>query len=143
MPATPYVTPQSLIDTFGEAELVQLTDRADPRAYAVDTEVAQRACDRAIAEIDGHLRARYRLPLSAVPALLPFLALDLAHFYLCVSEPTTIVQTRFDVAQKTLRSIQRGDHPLGIDAAGVDVADAPQDLPQFCSGQKDFARGGW
>ena len=143
MPATPYVTPQSLIDAFGEAELVVLTDRADPRAYAVDTEVAQRACDRAIAEIDGHLRARYKLPLSAVPVLLPFLALDLAHFYLFVSEPTTIVQTRFDVAQKTLRAIQRGEQPLGIDQAGADVVDAPQDLPAFASGPKDFARGAW
>lgn len=141
--STPYVTPQALVSEFGERELIDLTDRATPRAHAVDLAVAQRACDRAIADINGALRARYRLPLSSVPELLPFLALDLARFYLYEGEPPTVVQTRFDEAKKTLRAIQSGAQPLGIDGAGADVADTPLDLPEFHAGDKQFGRGAW
>lgn len=141
MPATPYVTPQSLVDEFGERELVELTDRATPRTDAVVEAVAQRACDRAIAEIDAHLRARYTLPLSSVPVLVPYLALDLARYYLYEVEPPTVVQARFDAARKTLRDIQSGAQPLGIDAAGADVTNTPTDLAVFNAGEKVFGRG--
>ena len=141
MPAMPYVTPQSLIDEFGETELVELTDRATPRTNVVDTAVAQRACDRAIAEVDGFLRARYALPLASVPVLVPYLALDLARYYLYEVEPPTVVQTRFEAARKTLRDLQSGAQPLGIDAAGTDVAATPTDLAEFCAGEKVFGRG--
>ena len=142
MPATaPYVTPDALVAAFGEREIVELTDRDTPRAGEVDTAVAQRACDRAIAEINGHLRARYRLPLSAVPELVFHLARDLARYYLYdLTEPPTVVKTRFDLAQKTLLALQRGEQPLGVDALGGDVADAPQDLPEFAVGDKTFGR---
>lgn len=140
MPATPYVTPQSLVDEFGERELVDLTDRAKPRTNAVDEAVAQRACDRAIAEIDGSLRARYTLPLSSVPERIPYLALDLARYYLYEIEPPTHVQTRFDAARKTLRDLQSGAAVLGIDADGADVTNTPTDLAQFNGGQKVFGR---
>lgn len=140
MSATPYATPQSLIDAVGEPEIVELTDLATPRTYTVDMAVAQRACDRANAEINAHLRARYKLPLSAVPELLPYLAADLARYYLFQTEPPSVVQSRFDVAQRTLRDIQSGRQPLGIDETGADVADTPQSLPQFSTGQKLFAR---
>lgn len=143
MPADLYVTPQSLIDEFGEELLIQLTDRADPPAEAVDTAVAQRACDRAIAEIDGYLRARYRLPLSSMPKLLPFLAHDLARYYLYEVEPPTQVQSRYDEAKKTLRAIQDGKQPLGVDDAGADVTDSPQDLAVMDPGSKVFGRGRW
>jgi len=143
MPAEPYVTPQSLVDEFGETEMVELTDRGDPPTGSVDMAVAQRACDRAIAEIDGFLRARYKLPLSSVPKLLPFLAHDLARFYLHDVEPPTHVQKRYDVALSTLRAIQAGKQPLGVDESGADVADAPSDLAEISPGQKVFARGNW
>lgn len=136
----PYVVPQDLISAFGEDELVQLTDRAQPPAREVDLAVAQRACDRAVAEINGHLAARYTLPLTRVPELLRFIGQDLARFYLFDVEPTSVVQTRFDVAQKTLRAIASGAQSLGLDADGLALADAPQALAEFNVGQKVFGR---
>lgn len=136
----PYVTPQSLIDEFGESELIELTDRATPRQYAVDTEVAQRACDRAIAEINGFVGARYNLPLPAVPELLAGLGRDLARYYLYQVEPPKVVQTRYEAARKTLAFIQSGAQPLGLDAVGAAVNPPPLDLPVFSSGQKVFGR---
>lgn len=143
MSATPYAAPQGLIDQFGEPELIELSDLGTPRTYAVDLAVLQRVCDRANAEVNGFLRARYTLPLASVPELLPYLAADLARYYLYPMEPPTVVQARFDAARKTLREIQSGAQPLGIDQAGNDVTSTPSDLPQFTAGEKVFARGEW
>ena len=53
------------------------------------------------------------------------------------------MQTRFDAARKTLRDIQTGALPLGIDTTGAALVPAPLDLPQFSGGDKVFARGAW
>lgn len=143
MPATPFATPQALLDEFGEREMVALTDIGDPRTGNVDTAVAQRACDRANAEISAAVSARYTLPLASTPEVLRYIAQDLAHFYLYQSEPPSWVQARFDAARKTLRDVQSGALPLGIDTTGTTVASPPQDLPQMDPGSKVFARGEW
>lgn len=143
MSAKPYVTPQSLIDAFGERELVELTDRSEPRANEVDYQVAQRECDRTCVEIDAALALRYALPLAEVPELLHYLALDLARFYLHQSEPPTLVKTRFDAARQTLRELAAGRSSLGVNLAGANVAAQASDLAEFVPGAKDFARGSW
>ena len=141
MPATQYVTPQALVDEFGQREMVQLTDVGDERTGEVDLTVAQRICDRVNAELSAALAARYKLPLARVPEVLRYIGQDLAHFYLYSSEPPTWVQTRFDQARKSMRDIQTGALPLGVDDTGVAVADVPQSLPQFNAGSKVFGRG--
>lgn len=145
MSALPYVTPQTLIDAFGEGELVELTDRETPPSEQVNQDVAQRACDRAGVEIDAALAVRYghALPLATVPELLRYLALDMARFYLYEVEPPSLVKTRFDAARQTLRELGAGRQSLGLDLAGAPVTPAPQDLPQFAPGEKVFARGEW
>lgn len=144
MPITAYVTPQALVDEFGEKELTELTDLADPPAYQVDYAVAQRSCDRVNAEIGAVLAARYRMPLATVPEVLRYVALDLGHFYLYSTEPPDWVKTRFDQARARLRDIQTGALPLGQDAAGTDVAQTTTDMPEMVSGDKAFARSnGW
>ncbi len=143
MSATQYTTPQALIDAFGEAELIELTDRVDPRANAVDAAVAQGACDRAAAEIDAALAARYSLPLSTIPELLRYLALDLARYYLHEREPSPLVKARFDSARETLRELGSGRKSLGSDAVGAAVRPPPLNLAEFAQGAKDWARGAW
>lgn len=137
-----FVTPQALVDEFGEREMVALTDVAPERSGEVDYSVAQRVCDRVNAELAAALGARYRLPLAAVPALLLYIGQDLAHFYLYQSDPPSWVTARYEQARKTLRDIQTGALPLGLDAAGAEVAAPAQDLPAFSAGSKVFARGG-
>lgn len=140
MSITAYVEPQGLVDEFGETELIELTDIGTPRANEVDFGVAQRACDRVNTEIAAALSARYSLPLASVPEVLRYVALDLAHYYLYQTEPPTWVQTRFDAAKKTLRDIQTGRLPLGVDASGASAAQPSQNLPQFDTGTKAFGR---
>ena len=140
---TAYVTPQALVDAFGERELVQLTDRADPRAGEVDYAIVQRACDRAGVEVDAAISTRYAVPLASVPELLRHLAADLAHFYLFDVEPPALVKMRFDAARQMLRELAAGRQSLGVDLAGAAVAGQAQDLAVMTAGAKDFARGTW
>lgn len=140
MSITAYVEPQALVDEFGERELTELTDTGSPRANEVDFAVAQRTCDRTNTEIAAALSARYSLPLASVPEVLRYVALDLAHYYLYQTEPPTWVQTRFDAAKKTLRDIQSGALPLGLDVTGASAAAPSQNLPRFEPGAKVFGR---
>ncbi len=128
---TTYVTPQDLIDAFGEAELIDLTDRATPRAFVVDVDVAGHACERAQAEIDAALAVRYALPLSAVPELLRFIAQDLARYYLQPHEATELVTKRWEAARTSLRDIAAGKASLGSDLAGLAVTPPIADLAEF------------
>lgn len=143
MSITEYVNPTALVDEFGQRELVALTDIGSPRTGLVDDAVSQRACDRANAELGASLAARYTLPLATVPELLRYLARDLAHFYLYQTEPPSWVQVRFDAARKTLRDIQTGALPLGVDSTGGTVDGESQNLVQFSAGDKAFSRGCW
>lgn len=142
MPITAYVTPQALIDEFGEREMVGLTDVGPVQTGTVDMDVAQRICDRCNAEVAAAVAARYPQALALVPLVLRYVAQDMAHFYLYASEPPSWVQSRFDQARRTLREVQTGALPLGIDATGADTGASvvPQDLPQFQGGPKVFGR---
>ncbi|HMN55650.1 MAG TPA: DUF1320 domain-containing protein [Ottowia sp.] len=140
MSITAYVEPQALVDEFGERELTELTDIGTPRAGEVDYAVAQRTCDRVNVEVAAAVSARYALPLATVPEVLRYVALDLAHYYLYQTEPPTWVQSRFDAARKTLRDIQTGALPLGVDAGGASAAAPSVDLPAFNTGVKAFGR---
>lgn len=139
-----YVTPQNLIAAFGEREIIELTDRAEPRDNAVDTVVAMQACARASVEIEASLAVgRYVLPLQTVPPLLRYVAQDLARYYLYEYDPPPLVKDRFTQARATLANLASGRQSLGTDVAGAPVADLPNDLPQFVAGRSDFARGNW
>jgi phage gp36-like protein len=65
-----YATQQDMQDRYGAPRLVQLTDRADPPAGAIDTVLLARHLDDAAAVIDGYLVGRYLLPLATYPAVL-------------------------------------------------------------------------
>lgn len=139
-----YAAVADLIAEFGSSEIIELTDRADPRTYAVDATVAQNALDRADAEIDAALALRYALPLASVPKLLRYIACDLARYYLYDrAEPPTAVKDRWDAARATLAALAAGRAKLGPDVAGIPVNPAPSDLAQIDSGSKIFGRSNY
>lgn len=140
MAVTAYCDPQALIDEFGEAELIQLTDVGVPPTGAVDTDVAQQACNRANVEIAAALAARYPNPLPSVPERLRYLARDLAHYYLYRTDPPTWIADRHKAALAALRDIRSGAESLGIDGTGADVDPPPTGLPEFEPGDKAFGR---
>lgn len=140
MSITAYTTPATLLAEFGERELVMLTDVGTPPTGAVDDAVAQRACDRANAEVTAALAARYPLPLPAVPEALRYLAADLAHYHLYQVDAPDWVKDRFTRATEMLRDIQTGKAALGADATGAVAAAQTSDQPEFNTGAKVWGR---
>ena len=122
---TAYCTPQDLIDRFGQNEVAQL---APALLGQVDTARVQRACNDAGDLVDGYLRPRYALPLSAVPTILVKLSAAIARFELHLGgdrQPTDQVRQDRDLAIAFLKDVAAGKADLGITSTGAEpVEDA-------------------
>jgi phage gp36-like protein len=116
-----YATQTGLVDRYGEAMLIALTDRAAIPTGFVDAGVVSRALAEADALIDGYLAGRYALPLSAVPPVLVPLAEAIAIYSLHITEPEAKIRADYEAAIKRLAEIARGTIILK-DAAGVEPA---------------------
>lgn len=115
-----YATLQDLIDRFGEREIIELTDRADPPADAADPDVAGAALTSASSVIDGFVAVRYGLPLAVTPALLVEICCDLARARLYRDQITEVVEGRRKDALMALRDIASGK--MLLDVAGAEPA---------------------
>lgn len=114
----PYCTPQEMVEAFGEAELIQLTNA---EGDAFDPAVAQRAIDAAQAEIDAYLASRYKVPFADPPLLLKDLSLNIARQKLYggrVAEAVEVVRNNYKDAVAMLRDISCGKANLGPDSLG-------------------------
>lgn len=134
-----YATQQDLIERFGETELIQLTDRAEPPSGAIDAAVIARALADADDQINAYLAARYTVPMSPAPKLLTRLAADLARYALYEDRVTEIVRQRFDAAIAQLKDIAAGKASLGVDAAGDEPASSGG--PEAEANDRVFTRG--
>lgn len=112
-----YATLDDLIIRFGTDELVQLTDRADPPADAIDLTVVDRALGDAGELIDGYLAGSYQLPLDPMPDLVRKIACDVARFYLHADQPTEAVKDAYKEAVRLLERISNGT--VTLQAAGI------------------------
>lgn len=120
---TAYCTPQDLIDRFGQDEVAQL---APSLLGQIDTVRVQRACDDAGDMVDGYLRPRHTLPLSAVPRLLVKLSAAIARHELHLGgdrQPTDQVRQDRDQAIAFLKDVAAGKADLGIDGSGNEPAE--------------------
>lgn len=71
-----YATSADLIARFGEAQLLLLADRDNDGE--IDSAVVDQMLADASALVDLHVRGRYAVPLSPVPAEIPPIVCDLA-----------------------------------------------------------------
>lgn len=134
----PYATQQNMIDRFGQQEMIELTDRATPRTDAIVTAVLDRALADADAEINGHLSAKFTLPLSPVPTVLERLACDMARFYLYDERVTEAVKDRYNNAIKFLKGVVSGQITIGVDAASA--SPAASGGPEYVAAEPVFSR---
>jgi phage gp36-like protein len=123
-----------MIRAFGEAELVQLTDRDADRSQEIDITVLDGALTAADMIIDGYLAARYAVPLEApVPQSITDIACDIARYRLYDKSPPKVVVDRYRDAISRLRDYQAGRATLPLVAsAGGQV--------QFVSAPATFRR---
>jgi phage gp36-like protein len=116
-----YATQADMVASFGEREVVALTDRK--LIGVIDAAVLADAIALAADEIDAYLNSRYALPLVNPPRLLTRLACDIARYRLCGSDAqeTEPVRNRYKDALKTLGMIKCGELTLGLDPAQQEV----------------------
>jgi len=112
-----YATQQNLIDRFGERELIELSDRADPPLGTIDATVVNKKLADADATINGYLAVKYALPLAPVPSMLERIACDIARYYLYEDRVTDQVKRRYDDCIAWLKGVANGTVNLGVDAA--------------------------
>jgi len=117
--------------------LMRLTVDAGDRSAFTAPEIA--AADAALVNInqsltdaseivDGHLEARYTLPLSPVPKVLRVFTMDLARFRLHDQNAPDEVSGRYKTAAKFLENLAKGAITLGAGDPNQG-ADAPQFTP--------------
>ena len=116
----PYATQALLTERFSTRMLVNLTDRGDVATGTVNATIVARAVADTVALIDGHIRARYALPLAATPPMLVDLALTIAIYKLHTHQPDPKIAEDYWLALKTLAQIARGE--VQLDLAGAEPA---------------------
>jgi phage gp36-like protein len=109
-----YASQADLVERFGEPMLIDLTDRADPPANAIDPDVVTSALASTDAAIDGYLYGRYVLPLTSTPPLLNDLAQVIAIYKLHRDTASDKITADYASALKTLALISSGTVRLNI-----------------------------
>lgn len=133
----PYVTQQQLIDRFGLAELIQLTDR-DGSAGGIVTAVLDGAIADASAEADAYVGVRYELPMSIVPEALVRVVSDMVRYRLYDEAAPEQVRKRYEDAVKFLQALAKGVISIGALPSGSALA--TQGEAQMESGGRTFGR---
>lgn len=120
-----YAVKQDLIDRFGERELIQLTDRTNIPATAVDDTVVTKALSDATEFADTFLAKRYALPLNPVPGIMVKTVCDVARYYLHGdrAEKDSPVTRAYKDADNWLKQVSNG--VVVLDADGV-IAPGPK-----------------
>ena len=119
------ITPQDLINRFGEREIVKLSDKTQSRQ--MDLANVQSAIDDAQAEAMSYLAGAgfFRLP-ETIPSVLKIKVCDIARWYLYENGVTEIVEKRYQAAIAWLKQVQKNPAMLGLEATNEasEVADS-------------------
>ncbi len=111
-----YCTQQDLIDRYGEAELIQLTDRNN--TGAIDIDVLNRAIEDADGDIDSRIGSRFTAPITPIPKPLIRVACEIARYYLYDDDVTETIESRFKAAIRFLDGVAAGKITVGVTEAG-------------------------
>ncbi len=119
-----YAAIADLVERYGNAELMQLTDRAIPPAGVYDSGVVQQALNDANGVIDSYLAAQVTVPLATVPPIVNLQACKIARFYLWKDRRSEAVTADYSDALAWLKQVAQGLIPIG-DSAPPTVSNLP------------------
>ncbi|VEI47041.1 Mu-like prophage protein gp36 [Actinobacillus equuli] len=130
-----YISATDLTEIMSERSLIELSND-DSRPTAVNQDVVNKACQHACETVDGYLRSRYVLPLSAVPTIVRNICLYLARHWLYSRRPENKgfpdnVKETYKQALEDLKQIASGKFHLGLAEIGSNTDDVLHDVPRF------------
>jgi len=133
-----YATQTDLINQFGEAEVIAISDRN--LAGVVDTIVVEGGLQRASDTMDSYLASRYPLPLAVVPQLLVDICCDIARYKLLGVDATETeaARNRYRDALKMLEQIRDGKLDIGLTVSGQTTPESVS--VQVAGGGRKFDR---
>lgn len=127
-----YATQQDLVDRFGEAEIIQLTDTTNSGVINAST-LAKTLADTD-AQINAYLQA-YSLPFLSTPPALVRVACDIARYQLYDVRATELVESRYKDALTFLKNVSTGIASLGADASGKPVTAVQSNIKSVANGR--------
>lgn len=113
-----YATREEMLDRFGEALLIQLTDR--DFSGSLSETVLEAALSDASDVIDSYAAGRYRVPLSPVPAPARRWCADIAVYYLHRSGVPEHIRKAYEDAITALKDVAKG--VVLLQSAGLEAA---------------------
>lgn len=133
-----YATQDDLVRLYGSAELLQLTDRADPPAGEIDSDVVAGALADAEAEINSYIAVRVTTPVDPVPALLTGKVCAVARYLLWKDRASDKVKNDRDEAVAWAQLVGAGKASLG-NAGATPTAPVSEGAPQVVARRRKFA----
>jgi phage gp36-like protein len=132
-----YCSEDDLLKMMPQAELAELTAES---GEAPDSRVITEAISQADAEIDSYLGVRYVVPLSAPPARVKALSIDLAiyHLYSRRSVIPPVRQQKYEAAVAFLQQVGAGQAVL-VDAGG-EAPTKTKEVTEAGSADRVFSR---
>lgn len=115
-----YSTLADLTAQYGEPMLREATDRGEVATGEIDAAAIASAIASADALIDGSLKVRYALPLTATPALVRELSMTIALYKAHANVAAEKVRQDYQDALKLLTQISAGT--VRLDIAGAEPA---------------------
>ncbi len=113
-----YCTQAELVERFGTNFLIELSDRGDTPAVAIDSDLITRAISDADAMIDGYLKPIYSLPLVSTPNQITDLSLSIAIYKAHGNVVSDKIKEDYKTALMQLKDIGMGR--IKLDVAGVE-----------------------
>jgi len=133
-----YCDLNDILGQMDEADVIRYTD--DAGTGSVNTDAVNKAIAGADAIINGHISARYNVPLSPVPAIITTLAVDIAGYKIGSrrgSAPED-VRKKFEDAVRFLDKVSSGK--AFIPGATSAPASASNDAVKITSDTRLFTR---
>jgi len=131
-----YAVLTDFVNTFGEKEMIALTNLRTPSANTVNSDSLSYNQQKAFALINGYISN-----CAAVAANMPFSApylvlligyeLDITRYFLDLNKPREDVKQRYDDAIRDLKAIGKGDMSLGLGGINPQVAVSSEGSPSF------------
>lgn len=131
-----YATIESMIETFGEEDLIEITDTEKPFKDQINVVKLQRAIDAANGEVDAHLSSKLSVPTVVNSPFVQTLAHDIARYRAVLgnARESKRDKERYDDAVKNLEKINEGKKGTGASTAETNAAPSIN-LSQMTSGR--------